>query len=164
MEFNRHMPPDLSRSLQEASKRLSTQTILFHQTVAGHLGLNITDHKILDIVLGLGRATAGQLAELMELTTGAITSALNRLEKSGYIRRMKDPSDLRIVWVEPLFGNLHNLKNAFSPLAEAMNELYSRYDEDELRVLLDYLERSNQILVNQTRQLKKQGRKGEETE
>ncbi|WP_199616147.1 MarR family winged helix-turn-helix transcriptional regulator [Paenibacillus alkalitolerans] len=159
MEHNRSIRPDLSQSLQEASKRLSTQTIMFHQTVAGYLGLNITDHKILDIVLGMGKATAGQLAELTGLTTGAITSALNRLEKSGYVRRTKDPKDLRIVLVEPLYGNLYMLIDAFAPLAEAMNELYSQYDPDELQVLLDYMEKANQILKHQTQRLRNQGRK-----
>ena len=39
-------------ALQDASRGLSTQTVFFHQAVAKYLGLNITDHKCLDIVLG----------------------------------------------------------------------------------------------------------------
>lgn len=155
---NQRSGTELRQSLLDASKRLSTQTVLFHQTVAGYLGLNITDHKILDFVLGMGKATAGQLAELTGLTTGAITSALNRLEKSGYIRRVKDPGDLRIVYAEPLYDNLGMLKDAFAPLAEAMNELHAAYRPDELNMLLDYLERSNRILADQTRQLKSRAR------
>ncbi len=149
-----HEPAELYPSLNDASKRLSTQTIMFHQTVAAYLGLNITDHKCLDLILSSGRATAGQLAELTGLTTGAITSVLNRLEKAGYVRRIKDPGDLRIVWAEPVYANLYQLKEVFGPLAEAMNQLYARYTPQELETLLDYLERSNQILHQQADSLR----------
>jgi len=146
---------DLHRSLLEASKRQSALTLFFHQNVAKYLGLNITDHKCLDIVLRMERTTAGQLAELTGLTTGAITNALNRLEKAGYVRRVKDPNDLRMVIVEPIYTNLHRIKEVFAPLSEAMTGLYSRYNPEELQVILDYIERSNQVLIRQTDQLRK---------
>lgn len=147
--------PELHAALLEASKRLSTQTVFFHQAVAKFLGLNITDHKCLDIVLGMGRATAGQLAELTGLTTGAITSVINRLEKAGFVRRVKDPSDRRIVWVEPVPSRLEPMREVFAPLGEAMAELYSRYSSDELRLILDYVERSAQVLARQAERLKR---------
>jgi DNA-binding MarR family transcriptional regulator len=144
-------------ALQDASRGLSTQTVFFHQAVAKYLGLNITDHKCLDIVLGQGRATAGQLAELTGLTTGAITNVINRLEKAGFVRRAKDPNDRRIVYVEPVPERLQPLADVFAPLAEAMTELYARYSTDELRLILDYLERSTHVLVRQTERLKRGG-------
>ncbi|WP_010270962.1 MarR family winged helix-turn-helix transcriptional regulator [Paenibacillus senegalensis] len=161
MDPKRPIPDSkLEQFLEEESKGMSTQTIMFHQMVAAYLGLNITDHKILDFVLGAGKVTAGRLAEMTGLTTGAITSALNRLEKSGYVRRVKDPGDLRIVWVEPQSDNLYKLKEVFAPLAQAMNGLYSKYKPEELRLLLDFLEQSNRIMAEQTQRLKEQVRKG----
>jgi DNA-binding MarR family transcriptional regulator len=155
--MNRQKPvqPELYPSLLDASRQLSTQTVFFHQAVAKYLGLNITDHKCLDLVLGMGRATAGQLAELTGLTTGAITSVINRLEKAGFVRRVKDPHDLRIVLVEPVPSHLQRIQEVFAPLAEAMAELYSRYSSDELQLILDYLERSAQVLARQTERLKR---------
>ena len=44
--------------------------------------------------------TAGRLAELMGLTTGAITTVLDRLERAGFARRVRDESDRRRVRVE----------------------------------------------------------------
>lgn len=154
--MNRRKPvlPELYESLLEASRLLSTQTVFFHQAAAKYLGLNITDHKCLDIVLGMGRATAGQLAGLTGLTTGAITSVINRLEKAGFVRRAKDPNDLRIVYVEPVPDNLQPLGDIFGPLGEAMSELLSRYSEDELRLILDYTERSIRVLAREAERLK----------
>jgi DNA-binding MarR family transcriptional regulator len=146
---------ELYSALQDASRRLSTQTVFFHQAVAKYLGLNITDHKCLDIVMGMGRASAGQLADLTGLTTGAITSVINRLEKAGFVRRAKDPGDRRIVYVEPVAERLQPLADVFTPLAEAMAGLYARYSADELRLILDYLQRSSQVLARQTERLKR---------
>lgn len=154
MDHREPAHPELFNALLEASRRLSTQTVFFHQAAAKYLGLNITDHKCLDIVLGMGRATAGQLAELTGLTTGAITSVINRLEKAGFVRRAKDPNDLRIVYVEPIPANLGPLGDIFGPLAEAMTALFSRYSEDELRLILDYTERSIQVLAREAERLK----------
>ncbi|EHB57526.1 MULTISPECIES: MarR family winged helix-turn-helix transcriptional regulator [Paenibacillus] len=146
---------DLQQSLTEASKQLSTQTVMFHQAVAAHLGLNITDHKCMDLILSKGRVTAGQLAEWTGLTTGAITSVLNRLEKAGFIRRAKDPGDLRVVYAEPVYSQLHAIKEVFAPLNDAMLDLYSKYDQDQLETILDYILHSNQILRGLIEQLRK---------
>lgn len=149
----------LHASLLDATKQLSTQTILFHQHVAKNLGLNITDHKCLDFVVEMGRATAGQLAEWTGLTTGAITSVLNRLEKAGYIKRRKDPNDLRVVIVEPNYNQLHSLNEIFIPLAIEMEKLHQTYDKKELEVILDYLGKSRNILKQLTIHLKNKSKK-----
>ena len=154
MDHREPAHPELFNALLEASRRLSTQTVFFHQAAAKYLGLHITDHKCLDIVLSTGRATAGQLAELTGLTTGAITSVINRLEKAGFVRRAKDPNDLRVVYVEPIPANLRPLGDIFGPLAEAMSALFARYSEDELRLILDYTERSIQVLAREAERLR----------
>ena len=45
--------------------------------------------------------TAGQLAELSGLTTGAVTGLVDRLEKSGFVKRERDPKDRRKVVINP---------------------------------------------------------------
>lgn len=59
------------------------------QEVAQRLGLNVTDLTCLGHILGAGDTpqAAGDLAELVDLTTGAVTGVLNRLERAGYARR-----------------------------------------------------------------------------
>ena len=49
--------------------------------------------------------TAGRLAELTGLTTGAITGLVDRLERRGYARREPHPTDRRSVIVQPLIEN-----------------------------------------------------------
>jgi len=49
---------------------------------------------------GDGRSTPGALAGDLELSSGAMTSRLDRLERRGLIRRLDDPADRRTVIVE----------------------------------------------------------------
>ena len=46
------------------------------------------------------RRSAGSLAKRTELSSGAMTSRLDRLEKSGLVRRLPDPDDRRGVIIE----------------------------------------------------------------
>ncbi len=46
------------------------------------------------------RGSPGKLAEHLELSSGAMTNRLDRLEEDGLIRRLPDPSDRRGVQVE----------------------------------------------------------------
>ena len=46
------------------------------------------------------RCSPGRLAEHLELSSGAMTNRLDRLEYAGLIRRLRDPSDRRGIHVE----------------------------------------------------------------
>lgn len=70
------------------------------EAFAALLGINRTDQRCLDIVQRLGQITAGELASHSGLTTGAVTNVIDRLERAGYFRRVRDPSDRRKVLVE----------------------------------------------------------------
>ena len=47
-----------------------------------------------------GRSSPGELAAELELSSGAMTTRLDRLEEAGLIRRLPDPDDRRGVVVE----------------------------------------------------------------
>src|SRR5215211_2208856 len=78
----------------------------FDEVAAQKLGVNRTDLRCLNIVENQGPMTAGRLAELSGLTTAAVTAVLDRLERAGYARRVRDQKDRRQVIVEltPLLG------------------------------------------------------------
>ncbi|UFJ40469.1 MarR family transcriptional regulator [Brevibacillus humidisoli] len=144
----------LLSSLLVHSRKLSTGTVLFHQVIADCLGLNPTDHKCLDIILRTGALTAGELAEQSNLTTGGITGVIDRLEKAGYVVRTKDPADRRRVIVQPVEDKIREVSMLFSSLTEASTSLFSQYKVEELRLILDFLQKSQLVLEQETRKLK----------
>src|SRR6185369_12031512 len=73
---------------------------LFDSTVIERAGINRTDWRCLDVLGTRGPMTAGQLAEAVRLTTGAVTGVLDRLEAAGLVRRVRDTKDRRKVIVE----------------------------------------------------------------
>ena len=81
-------------------RRSQNATDRFDQAVADAIGINRTDLRCLDVIQREWPVAAGRLAEQTGLTTGAITTVLDRLERAGYARRVRDPSDRRRVLVE----------------------------------------------------------------
>ena len=132
------------QAINDKLRETSTETIMFHQAVADVLGLHITDHKCLDIIYRYGAMPAGRLAELTGLTTGAVTGIIDRLEKSGYVRRTDDPKDRRRIIVGPTRNKKleRKLEAIFAPLAERMHKLLSSCSDSELVFLLDILTRT----------------------
>jgi len=143
-----------ARALLDHGRDVGTAAIMFHQAVADRLGLNPTDHKCLDLVRRAGGATAGDLADWTELTTGAVTGVIDRLERAGFVRREEHPADRRKVVVRVIPERLPEVGRLFTSLGEAMTALCGRYSEAELRVIVDYLSRAADLFRRETRLLR----------
>ncbi|MDF2727216.1 MAG: putative transcriptional regulator, MarR family [Nitrososphaera sp.] len=141
---------EIIQAIIEKRREMSTETIMFHQSVADVLGLHITDHKCLDLIRQYGAMPAGRIAELTGLTTGAVTGIIDRLEKAGYVRRANDPKDRRRTIVEPIRNKKweRKIEAIFIPFHERMHKLLSSYSDGELDFLLDVLTKS----IEQTRE------------
>jgi DNA-binding MarR family transcriptional regulator len=117
----------------------------YDQAVADTLGLNRTDMRCLDILDRLGRLTAGQLAEQTGLTTGAVTTVIDRLEKAGHARRVRDTHDRRRIYVE-LTNEARRQAGAFyAEHAALADSLYKRYSEDQIELLLEFIKRGREF-------------------
>jgi len=148
----------VAKSVGEAlAREMSARTILFHQAVADRMGISVTDHKCLDIA---GRAamhgpiTAGKMAELTGLTTGAITGVLDRLEKGGFLRREKDPNDRRQVLVRLLPDRMPEYIEIFAPFVAAWVELCSRYTPEEMARVEDFMRTSLALVEKETERVR----------
>lgn len=110
----------------------------FDEVAREKLGINRTDLRCLNIVDNSGPMTAGRLAELSGLTTAAVTSVLDRLERAGYARRVRDQPDRRQVMVEvtPLLAE--RATPIWGPLGEEARSTLSRMSAEELRALIDF--------------------------
>lgn len=140
----------LTADLNEALRDASGRSVLFSQAVADSAGINPTDLESLDLLARHGPMTAGRLAELTGLTTGAITGLVDRLERRGYARREPHPSDRRSVIVQPLIENAErDLGPAYVSMNQAMDGLLSRYSDEELAVILDFMTRAAKITSEQ---------------
>jgi DNA-binding MarR family transcriptional regulator len=137
-------------ALERALRETSALSVLFSQAVADRAGMNPTDLESLDILARYGPMTAGRLAELTGLTTGAITGLVDRLEGRGYARREPHPTDRRSVIVRPLIENAErDLAPSYAAMSRAMDELVTRYSDEELAVIADFMTRAAAVTAEQ---------------
>ena len=130
----------------------------FHDAVASYLGINRTDLRCLDILDLAGRQTAGDLAAAMGMSTGAVTAMLDRLEKTGYVRRLRDPGDRRRVLVEPAELARERGWEVYQPFEEATVPMFARFTDEQLAVVRDFLRIGNDFYDVQTARIEELAR------
>ncbi|MFD5827459.1 MarR family winged helix-turn-helix transcriptional regulator [Lentzea sp. NPDC060358] len=134
------MEPDALERFTWYMREQSALTVMFHARVAAQMGLSATDEKCLDLAMRAdGPVTAGRIAELSGLSTGAVTGVIDRLERAGYVRRVRDPHDRRKVLVEVTVGDLEKFGATFEVARQSMIEVLDQFDEAELGVIERYL-------------------------
>jgi DNA-binding MarR family transcriptional regulator len=126
----------------EAQMRLqSSLGVVLHQAVAERFGLNPTDLKCIDIARREPDLTAGRIAEVTGMSTSAVTTLLDRLERRGFVERRRDPADRRRVYVHLTGEHDRQLAETFAPLGAMTSALLDEYSEDQLRLILGFLDR-----------------------
>jgi DNA-binding MarR family transcriptional regulator len=135
-----NMEPEVLERFTWYMREQSALTVMFHTKVAAQMGLSATDEKCLDLAMRAdGPVTAGRIAELSGLSTGAVTGVIDRLERAGFVRRVRDPHDRRKVLVELTLGDLEKFGAAFEGARQSLIEVLDHFDDDELHVIERYL-------------------------
>lgn len=139
---------EILAALKRELRKSSSFGASFFRVAATQTGMAAdTDIQVLDLLDLTGETSAGQLAELMGMTSGAIAKVLNRLEASGLVQRERDKSDGRRVIVRLAQGQeaLDKVRAILASLEETWDEAVSSNDEEELALLLAFLERGNTL-------------------
>jgi DNA-binding MarR family transcriptional regulator len=139
------LPEDLDFAVEGIVDRIggiNRRIKWMHEETLEQLGLNYSDWHVLNTLHWAGepyRRSAGDLARRAELTSGAMTSRLDALERLGLVRRLRDPRDRRSVLVELTAKGLKAHEEALgiqakkeALLAEALTER----EKEQLNALL----------------------------
>lgn len=110
---------------------------------AAQQGLHPTDVAALTRILvaeqGGAPITAGALAAELALTTGAVTSVVDRLERVGYVVRFRDQSDRRKVLLRYSPAGLALAAEFFVPWSQRSEAVMAQFTPAELDVVRRYL-------------------------
>jgi len=129
-------------------------TDAFDELGAKLLGVNRTDSRCLDLLNQHGRMTAGELATQAELTTGAITGVLDRLERAGHVRRTRDEQDRRRVLVETTRSFDAWAEAVYGPLGEKGRDALRRFSDAELARFIEFLRLARGITEQRAAELR----------
>src|ERR1700689_1465995 len=123
----------LRRRVGLSLRALGSNLDALDEAVAARFGLHRTDLRCLEIVARGGPLSAGALAEQAGLSTSAVSSVMDRGERSGDLRRLSDPRDRRRVLVEVTELGRRRGRAAFSGLQEGTDQLLRRYSPGALQ-------------------------------
>ncbi|MDP9743398.1 UNVERIFIED_ORG: DNA-binding MarR family transcriptional regulator [Bacillus sp. B2I3] len=136
----------LLESLTHRLQRYGMRSVLFQQNMAQKIGVSHTDLKSAEILNETGPITAGELSKITGLSTGSVTALINRLEKSGYVKRERDQLDGRKVMIMPIPERQEQIKSHYQSLSMATKDLCSAYNEQELILINQFVEEITKIM------------------
>lgn len=117
------------------------------------LGVNRTDGRCLDVIDQRPGLTAGELATAVGLSPGALTTALDRLEQRGFVRRTRDPEDRRRVMVELTEEANRAAWEAYGPLGQMGAPMIEEMSDSDLATLIRFLRGGTEINERRAQEL-----------
>jgi DNA-binding MarR family transcriptional regulator len=148
------MENDLITQTRKLSQLYAYSSLQMHEAVARKAGLSGTDHKYLGFLMEKGQMTAGELAELTGLTTGAVTGLIDRFEKKKLVKRQFAEDDRRKVIIVP---DNKNIMALFQPLYKAFRskseQLLASFSNKELKIIETYFSKAIEIMNETTNKL-----------
>ena len=124
--------------------RAATVELALHSArFASRNGMHPTDVRALIALMDASRAgdemTAGRLGAALGLNSAGTTALVDRLERAGHVRRLRDPRDRRKVVIEVTERAVELGWSSFGPLIGQTVELLQGYDERELAAIKGFL-------------------------
>ncbi len=130
-----------------ASRQYSDTSIFMHEAIARKAGLSGADHKYLGLILQHKELTAGDIAKLTGLTTGAVTGLIDRLEKKKLLKRQLTKDDRRKVIIIPNVENsMKLLQPIFSKLQQKTTDLIDSFTDKEIQIIERYFTEATAIM------------------
>jgi MarR family 2-MHQ and catechol resistance regulon transcriptional repressor len=119
-------------------KAARTIEALAMQSIA-RFEVGLTDFAVLEVLLHKGPLTVKQIGEKVLLTSGSMTTAVDRLEAKGLVVRGNDAKDrrARIISLTPTGRQL--IERAFAEHREAMEQNVAGFSEEDRAVLIPLL-------------------------
>src|SRR5262245_30517583 len=136
--MSRETKENLISELIAAAREEEAANDAFDEVACRKLGINRTDARCMNIVDNQGPMTAGRLAELSGLTTAAVTAVLDRMERAGYAKRVRDSEDRRQVIVELTPLVRERAEQIWGPLGMEASAHMSRMSVDDLKLVIDF--------------------------
>lgn len=134
-------PTKLEKALSDyrnIGRRKGRYLALLQDLVAKCMDMTQAEMACIDFLLEKDFATAGELAKISGLTSGAITGVITRLEKKGYVTYARDSKDRRKVIVRGIPKKMAIYIYCWHPIAENVFKVLSTYSLNQLELINDY--------------------------
>ena len=141
------MENDATTRIRKLNQQFHYTALQMHEAVSQKAGLSGTDHKYLGFLIEKGEMTAGELATLTGLTTGAVTGLIDRFEKKKLVKRKLAANDRRKVMIVP---NTTRIMALFTPLyanyRSELQNMVASFSAKERKAIEAYFSKSIDIM------------------
>lgn len=103
--------------------------------------LGLSDFATLELLLHKGPQPVNEIGRRIELTSGAITTAVDRMETRGLVARRADPDDRRARVVQLTAKGKTVIERAFAHHKAAMDQAADALTRAERRTLIELLKK-----------------------
>src|SRR4029077_16343604 len=151
----------IRQQAHRAGREMSARSVMFYTLVARLVGLSVSDLRAWDLLVSYGPMSASEFADLTGLTAGAVTGLLDRLSKAGAGKRLPAPKDRRKVSIV-VPSELRSGKTTsvyFGAFQAALERLYKRYSDSEIRIIDRYSRDVSKLLQEETARLRERTHK-----
>lgn len=116
----------------------TVSVVQFNGMVADRMQVTETGLQCLYELARHGPSTPGELARRVNLTSGAASRMVERLQAAGWVRRVPDPHDRRRVLVEPTRESLERISGYYTPLTDRLREHLADLGTEQLALFLRF--------------------------
>ena len=145
---------ELVQRLQTDVAETVADGVELQQAIAEHLGLAASELRAITYLMRKGTATAGELSEAADLTTGAATRMIDRLELGGWVVRHPDTHDRRKVQVVLKKVRRMEVGELYAGMSSSWMSALSDKSDDELLAVLELFDRMRQVAKEHTAALR----------
>ena len=142
---------EVRQDITRLIRRLTVEVDAMGARFADQHGLGRTDVRALVAIMDAARRgealTAGRLGEAVELRSASVTALIDRLERVGHLRRVRDPEDRRRVSLEMSDAAMAAGAAHFGGLQRELTAAMGGYSDEELAVVRRFLTEMTEVIV-----------------
>lgn len=112
-----------------------------------NLNLTMPQLRIIKTVDRLGRASGRQLADEFDVSPAAIVPVCDRLERMGFLRRVRDTQDRRICWFELTDTGVGSLDILSTSIGSRIRPALTALSEADRMTLAEILDTLSDVLT-----------------
>ncbi len=129
---NRELAGHLDSLLQRISNSIHKQKSFF----AEEIGISRQQFDVLCIIYEKGQVTMGELCREISSACSTATDLADKLEKAGYVERIREKRDRRVVRLNILSKGEKLVKTVIERRAETLGQILETFDqEDKMRMI-----------------------------
>ncbi|MDQ8195232.1 MarR family transcriptional regulator [Coraliomargarita sp. SDUM461004] len=121
-----------------------------HERIVEQGFTSLSDFAVLEVLLHKGALPVSTIGEKVLLTSGSITTAVQRMERKGFVRRERSEGDARVVLVHLTDAGRELIVDAFAAHSANLDALFSEFSGKERAQFADLMRklgRRSQALI-----------------